>query len=81
MFTSKSKTLLLVNEGDARGLKQIVEDSNYLSRTIDQICTVKEFHEGNNKNTLKKSLNEFDLILVDQRLSLMKVAKELGGGM
>ena len=34
-----------------------------------------------NKNHLKKMLNQFDFILIDKRLSLVKSARELGGGM
>ena len=33
------------------------------------------------KKNLKKFLNDFDLLLIDQRINLVRAAKELGGGM
>ena len=34
-----------------------------------------------NKNMLKQSIDEFDLILIDARINLQKASKELGMGM
>ena len=48
--------------------------------TVKNVQTVKDIQtECKSKgNLLKKYLNQFDLILLDDRLSLLRVAKELG---
>lgn len=37
--------------------------------------------ESKNKNEIKRALNDYDLILIDSRVSIQKAAKELGVGM
>lgn len=78
LYSSDSDILLLVRETDAFHLRKAVEESPYLTQTLTQIATISEFKEFN-KNKLKQKLNDFDLVLVDQRINLMKASKELGG--
>ena len=49
-----------------------------MSKCITKVATVKELQA--NKQELKRVLKDFDLILVDSGLNLIKSAKELGGG-
>jgi hypothetical protein len=47
-----------------------------------KISSAREFHsESSNKNKTKGALNDFDIILFDQRINIQKAAKELGVGM
>ncbi len=48
--------------------------------TVSEIKTISEIKKDNAKgNLIKKYLNKFDLVLVDDRLSLTTLASALGG--
>ena len=87
--TPQPRVLLFVREGDTYRYQQEVANGGKELAFVKKVCTVRELHEeieknNNNffnKNLLKKQLNSYDFILIDQRLNLVKAAKDLGGGM
>lgn len=66
---------MFVKDTELRSFKTIFEGMSQVA-----VFGLKEYHQVNNKNKLKQSLNEFDVILIDSRINLAKAAKELGGG-
>jgi len=47
---------------------------------VTKVVTIKQIKEEAKKNSeVKKYLNRFDLVLIDDRISLVKAAKDLGG--
>ena len=83
MFNSEdaqhSETLLIVKE-KPENYQQIVADLGL--KAITEIKTPNELKveaNGGKGNLVKKMLAKFDLILIDDRLSLKTVSKDLGG--
>lgn len=74
---------MLVRNKDKYAFTQLVNESAYLSQAITRLATVAEIQDemAAKKKNLKKFLQDFDLVLIDQRINLLKAAKELGGGM
>lgn len=78
----KSQILLLVRDSETRQINQIIDESTELENVNMKVTSPVDFlTESKNKNEIKKALNDFDLILIDSRVSVQKAAKELGVGM
>lgn len=76
---SKTEGLLIVKEKPEQYVQMCAD---YGIATLSEIKTIKDIKKeckGGKGNLVKKYLNRFDLILVDDRLALHTVAKELGG--
>ncbi|CDW78588.1 ribosomal l1 domain-containing protein 1-like [Stylonychia lemnae] len=76
---NKTEVLLIVKEKPEIYI-QMCEELNFLAiKEIKTVIQVKKDCQNGKGNVVKKYLNQFDMILIDDRLSSASVEKDLGG--